>query len=162
MSIVSNASPLINLARINKLDLLRDLYQHVIVPEAVWTEVVIEGMGQPGAEEVKGAAWIKKQVVSNPSLVQALKLELDEGEAEAIALGLELKAEFLLMDERLGRESARHLGLRCIGLVGILIESKHKGLIQNVKPCVDALRDLAGFRLSGDLYLRVLQDEGEI
>ena len=131
MSIVSNASPLINLARINKADLLQELYQHLIVPEAVWNEVVIEGVGQPGAEEVKGATWIKKQVVSNASLVQALKLELDAGEAEAIALGLEVKAEFLLMDERLGRESARHLGLRCIGLVGILIESRVK-----VKCCV--------------------------
>ena len=66
------------------------------------------------------------------------------------------------MDERLGRESARHLGLRCIGLVGILIESKHKGLIHYVKPYIEALRDLAGFRLSGELYLRVLRDEGEI
>ena len=162
MNIVSNTSPLINLARINKLELLPALYRQVIVPEAVWNEVVIVGVGQPGAEEVKGSAWIKKQRVKNVSLVQALKLGLDAGEAEAIALGLELKAEFILMDERLGRENARHLGLRCMGLVGILIESKRKGMISAIKPCLEALRDLAGFRLHEGLYVKVLQDEGEI
>jgi len=65
------------------------------------------------------------------------------------------------MDERLGRETARHLGLRCIGLIGVLIEAKHKGLIHAVKPYLDALRDIAGFRISDALYRRVLQDEGE-
>lgn len=65
------------------------------------------------------------------------------------------------MDEHLGRETARHLGLRYTGLIGALIEAKHKGLIRAVKPHLDALRDIAGFRVSDALYLRVLQDEGE-
>ncbi len=57
MSVVSNASPLINLARIGKLDLLHDLYGELIIPEAVWREVVVDGAGQPGADQVKGATW---------------------------------------------------------------------------------------------------------
>ncbi len=61
MSVVSNASPIINLARIGLLDLLRKLYGVLLIPEAVWREVVIEGTGQPGAEEVKVADWIKVQ-----------------------------------------------------------------------------------------------------
>ena len=83
MSIVSNASPLINLARIGKLDLLRHLYGELVIPEAVWREVVIEGEGQPGADEIKAATWIKRQLVTNRQLVQALRQELDVGEAEA-------------------------------------------------------------------------------
>jgi predicted nucleic acid-binding protein len=161
MSVVSNASALINLARIGKLNLLRELYGELVIPEAVWHEVVVEGTGQPGADEVQAAAWIKTQAATNSQLVHALQQELDAGEAEAIALALEIGAELLLMDERLGRESARHLGLHYTGLIGVLIEAKRKGLIRAVKPHLDALRDIAGFRIRETLYLRVLQDEGE-
>jgi predicted nucleic acid-binding protein len=161
MSIVSNASPLINLARIGKLDLLQELYGELIIPEAVWREVVIEGAGQPGAGEVRASNWIKTMAATNRELEQALKQELDAGEAEAIALATGIEADLLLMDEHLGREVAHHLGLRCTGLIGVLIEAKRKGLIPAVKPPLDSLRDMAGFHINDTLYRRVLQDEGE-
>jgi hypothetical protein len=100
-------------------------------------------------------------LVKNRYLVQALRQDLDAGEAEAIALALEVEAELLSMDERLGRESAHHFGLHYIGLIGVLIEAKHKGLISAVKPYLDALRDRAGFRLATALDERVLRDQGE-
>ena len=161
MRIVSNASPLINLARIGKLDLLRELYGELIIPEAVWHEVVVEGAGQPGSDEVKTSQWIKRQAVTNRQLQQALRQELDAGEAEAIALAVELNAELLLMDEHLGWEVARHLGLRYTGLIGVMIEAKHKGVIGSVKPQLDSLRDISGLHVSDALYLRILKDEGE-
>ncbi|MBI4788529.1 MAG: DUF3368 domain-containing protein [Chloroflexi bacterium] len=161
MTTVSNASPLINLARIGLLDLLRQLYGSLIVPTAVWDEVVVQGAGQAGAEEVRTAGWIARQEIANTSLAQALRQELDAGEAEAIVLALEARAELLVMDERLGRETARHMGLRCIGLIGALIAAKRRGLIASVKPHLDALRDVAGFRVDDALYRQVLQDEGE-
>lgn len=161
MSVVSNASPLINLARIDQLDLLPRLYGELLIPEAVWEEVVIEGAGQPGADEVKAATWIKRQAVANRSLAHALRQELDAGEAEAIILALEAEAELLLMDERVGREIAQHLGVHYTGLIGVLIEAKHKGLIGDVKPYLNALRDVAGFHIRDALYTRVLQDEEE-
>ncbi|MFH1992498.1 MAG: DUF3368 domain-containing protein [Pseudomonadota bacterium] len=65
------------------------------------------------------------------------------------------------MDERIGREVARHLGLRFTGLIGVLVEAKDKGMISAVKPQLDALRDIAGFRISDALYVQVLQDVGE-
>lgn len=162
MSVVSNASPLINLARIGQLDLLRQVYVEITIPSAVWEEVVVEGAGQPGADEVKGVAWIRVESVENHELVQALRQELDAGEAEAIVLALELGAELLLMDEHLGRESATHLGARPIGLVGVLIEAKRKGFLSSIKPLLDSLRTTAGFRVRESLYRRVLQDEGEL
>ncbi|MBC7218325.1 MAG: hypothetical protein H5U36_09390 [Candidatus Caldatribacterium sp.] len=79
MSVVSNASALINLARIGKLDLLHKLYGELIIPEAVWQEVVVEGAGQPGADEARRASWIKRCSVTNKRLVQALRQELDGG-----------------------------------------------------------------------------------
>ena len=161
MSIVSDSSPIINLARIGELNLLRQLYEELVIPEAVWQEVVVEEVRQPGADEVKAATWIKTRSVTNRQLIRALQQELDAGESEAIALSLEVESELLLMDERLGRETARHLGIRFIGLIGILIEAKRKGIIRGVKPHLDKLRDIAGFRISNSLYLRILQDEKE-
>jgi predicted nucleic acid-binding protein len=161
MSVVSNASPLINLARIGQLDLLSQLYGELVVPEAVWREVVLEGAGQPGAKEIERAPWIQVRSAANRELVQALRQELDAGEAEAIALGLEIEAEFVLMDENLGREMALHMGVRCVGLIGVLIEAKRKGLISEIGPLMDALRDIAGFWVSEVLYRRVLRDEEE-
>jgi len=76
-------------------------------------------------------------------------------------LALETQAELLLMDERMGREVARHLGLTVTGLIGILVEAKHRRLIPAIKPWLDALRDQAGFRVRQTLYDQVLQDAGE-
>jgi len=161
MTVVSNASPLINLARIGQLDLLRQVYGEVWIPEAVRREVVEEGAGQPGAQEVQAAKWIKTQTITNGPLVQALRQELDAGEAEAIVLALETSADVLLMDERLGREAARHLGVAVTGLIGLFVEAKHRGLIPAVKPSLDALRDEAGFRVRQEFYEQVLHDAGE-
>ena len=161
MIIVSNSSPLINLARIGRLSLLHQLYSELTVPEAVWREVVVEGAGKQGSDAVKSASWIKKKTVGNIQLVRALQQELDAGEAEAIALAVEIRAGLLLMDDHMGRETARHLGLQNTGLVGALIEAKHKGFISAIKPCLNQLRDIAGFRLSEVLLARVLHDQGE-
>jgi predicted nucleic acid-binding protein len=161
MTVVSNASPLINLARIGQLDLLAKVYGGVLIPEAVRREVVEEGAGQPGAHEVDVAEWIQTQTVTDQRLVRALGQDLDSGEAEAIVLALETDADLLLMDERLGRDAARHLGVTVTGLIGLLVEAKHRGLTSAIKPSLDALRDQAGFRIRQGLYDQVLQDAGE-
>ena len=93
MNIVSNASPLINLARLGELDLLCRLYEEIAIPEAVRYEVVIEGAGRPGAQEVEKADWIHPRATTHTVLVRALRENLDAGEAEAIALGLEIDAD---------------------------------------------------------------------
>lgn len=161
MIVVSNASPLINLARIGQIGLLRELYGELWIPEAVRREVVEEGTGQAGADEVGQADWIITQVVSNQLLVQALRQELDAGEAEAIVLAAERNADLLLMDERLGREVAQHLGVAPTGLIGVLVEAKGKGAIPAIRPCLSSLRDRAGFRLSEALVEQILDDAGE-
>ena len=106
MITVSNSSPIINLARIGKLDLLRQIFGTVTVPDAVWREVVVDGAGQAGARDVEQASWIRRATVKNRDLVRALQQELDEGESEAIALACETQGSLLLMDENLGRENS--------------------------------------------------------
>jgi predicted nucleic acid-binding protein len=159
--IVSDSSPLISLARIGRLELLHRLYGDLLIPQAVWHEVVVKGAGQPGVEEIKSAVWIKTATVENDELVLALQRDLGAGEAEAIALALEKKADLLLMDERLGRDTARYFGVRCIGLLGVLAEAKHRREIEAVRPVIDLLVNRAGYRISIELYQRILHDTGE-
>lgn len=161
MSIVSDASPLIALARIGQLDLLPKLYETLLLPDAVWNEVVSQGARLPGASATETAEWIMRRTVQNPTLVRALRQDLDAGEAEAIALAIEIDPELLLMDEKRGRETARHLDLEYIGIIGVLIEAKHSGLVAAIRPHLDSLRQEASFFISDALYQRVLRDAGE-
>ncbi len=161
MIIVSNSSPLINLAWVGKLGILQQLYTQIIIPQSVWNEIVVEGKGQPGSEEVKNSQWIQIQSASNHDLIQSLRQELDFGEAEAIALAIEKQAELLLMDERIGRETAIYFGIRAIGVIGILVEAKHKGLISEIRPILDLLQSVAGFYIKPALYNRIVNEQGE-
>lgn len=161
MNVVSNASPLISLAGIEHLHLLPRLYHHVVIPEAVWQEVVVQGQGRKGANEVQAATWIQRQAITNRLLSRMLQRDLDTGEAEAIVLALEVRADALLMDERLGRDIATYLGVRCTGVLGVLVAARKQGHIPLLKPLLESLRDVARFHVSDVLYQRVLQDVGE-
>ena len=104
--------------------------------------------------------WVTCRRVSNPAVVTALEVELDRREAQAITLSQELAADLLLIDEHLGRVVAARLGIKIIGLLGVLMEAKHQGLIPEIKALVDALMN-HGFRIGNDLYVRVLEAAGE-
>ena len=85
----------------------------------------------------------------------------DPGEAEALALAVEIQADWLLLDERAVRERADALGINYTGLIGLLARAKQKGLVPSVKPLLNALRHQAGFWISPALYQHVLQQVGE-
>ncbi len=108
---VSDSSPLTHLSQIGRLNLLRKLFDELLIPPAVYREVVVEGRGRPGSREVREASWIKVVRVRNEYLKRILKLLLDEGEAEAIVLALEANASSVLLDDREARLQAKKLGL---------------------------------------------------
>jgi predicted nucleic acid-binding protein len=161
MIVVSNTSPIVNLACIGRLSLLEQLYDRIVIPQAVRREIADAGAGQPGAREVQTLDWIETRAATNLALVTSLKMELSEGEAEAIALAVELKADLVLLDERRARTVASRFGLRFIGLLGALVEAKHKKLFPALKPVLDDLIAKAGFWISAALYHKVLQSVGE-
>ena len=110
MIVVCNTSPIIALACAGQLDVLRAVYSQIVVPDAVFEEITVTGASLPGAHEVAEGTWIKRQPARNAPLVTALRLELDAGEAEAIALAAESSADLILLDERIGRRAAQRLG----------------------------------------------------
>lgn len=159
MIVISDTSAITNLAAIQHLQLLPQLYERVIIPEAVYHELTDIVPPVPGTLEVQSASWLEVRQVVNREIVGHLldEVRLDPGESEAIALALELSADLLLIDERRGRAEADRLGLRITGLLGILIEAKHQNLIVAVKPLIDALITTSEFRISATLYNRILE-----
>lgn len=105
--------------------------------------------------------WIKVSEPTDQHQVLILKTKLDVGEAEAIALAIELKCDLLLIDERLGTRIALEHGLQTLGLVGVLIKAKNEGLISLVEPILDDLENLAGFWIGESLRQKVLVLMGE-
>ena len=158
---VSNTSPLTNLAAIGYFDLLRTLYGELHIADAVWRELNARNQTWPGCDEVANAAWIHRHTVQNRALVTALRENLDAGEAETIALAVELGADMVFMDERDGRHAARRFGLKPVGVIGILLEAKAKQQIPNIRPLLDKLRRDAGFYLGENLYIATLDSCGE-
>jgi uncharacterized protein len=162
--VVSDTSPITNLAAIGQLGLLRQLYLTIIIPPAVYNEMVAVDKVVPGAVEVQTFDWILTQTIIDPQSVidvQANQDDIDLGEAEAIILALELKADLLLMDERRGRALAINYGLNVTGLLGVLLQAKCNGLIPAVKLFMDQLIETADFRVSSPLYATVLQAASE-
>ncbi|MCW9682368.1 DUF3368 domain-containing protein [Dolichospermum planctonicum UHCC 0167] len=165
MIIISDTSPITNLAAICHLDLLRQLYSSVIIPKAVYNEMVGVNKIVPGAVEVKTLSWIQTQAVVNS--LQVIEIQENNenihlGEAEAIILSLEMKADLLLMDERRGRIVATSYGINVTGLLGVLLQAKKQGLIPAIKPLMDQLITQADFRISSQLYTIVLQSSNEV
>lgn len=162
MKAVANSSVLIALSAIGQLDLLaRRFSEGIIVPQAVWQEVVETGKGQPGATEVESAPWITVYAVQDENLVSLLRMELDQGEAEAIALCREQQAEAVLLDENDARRVARRLNLAVLGTVGILVWAKRAGLVASLGEQLDALQTRGRFHLSRSVYEQALRTVGE-
>jgi hypothetical protein len=164
MPIISNTSPLLNLAIIDHLDLVREQFTSVLVPEAVLEELCVD-TALPGASVLRQAlteGWIQVQDVENRALVQLLRRNLDRGESEAIALAIQHSATWLLLDERDGRLAAKALEIPVTGVLGILLRAKHEGQIASLRVAMEKLRDQAGFHIAPALFDDVLRAGGEL
>ena len=161
MIVVSNTTPLIGLAVLQRFDLLRQLFGEIHIPQAVYKEAVVAGRQVGGAKlEVSTAIWIHTVAVKDWLAVEVLLDELDLGEAETIILARELDAEWVLMDEKKGRRKLAQLGIPKIGTVGILLKAKQIGLLSVIKPELEKLRQ-QGFSISQAVIDTVLQQAGE-
>ena len=154
MIVVSDTSCITNLIALRKVSLLQELFGEVVVPLAVARELRVNHPELP--------AFLTVREVTNQEAVAQLEVApLDLGEAEAIVLSEELRADVLLMDEKAGRAIALERHIRVIGLLGILIRSREAGLIPALRPILQELQGPIGFWISPTLRQRTLEAVGE-
>lgn len=156
---VADSSPIISFARAKKLHLIQKVCNKIIIPPAVYDEIVVKGKGKPGAEEIKEASWISVQKPKNQIEIEKLAIQFDWGESEVIILAEELKAT-LLADEMIIIKEARRRNLQIISTHLILVEAKKKNLIKSVKKELDELI-VSGFRTTLELIKETLKKAGE-
>lgn len=163
MPVVSNTSPVLNLAIIGQLPLLHEQFGDVWIPRRVLEELRVEEdlPGNLAVREALAAGWLRVGEAKDQTLARVLQRDLDAGEAEAIVLALEMQAGRVLLDEREGRRIAKSLGLKVTGVLGILLRARREGKLSSLRQTMDTLRQEAGFRIEPALYADVLREGGE-
>ncbi len=147
MIIVSDTSAITSLLQIGRLDILESLFESVVVPTSVETELLRAHEALP--------LFIRVVKPPNTELVHELMRRLDAGESEAIALMVSGHGDMLLIDERRGREIAKNYGVRFTGLLGVLAEARRRHMIDSFTKTVDDIERVSGFRVSKALKLRI-------
>ena len=145
--VVVDSTCLIGLERIGRLNILQALFDPIIIPPTV------------AREFGTSLSWLQVEVPADRALVAALKMLLDDGEAEAIALASEL-GHRIVLDDLQARSAGKNLGLKVIGTIGVLLKAKHSGTLPALKPVLEEL-ELNGFYLSAALKQEALRIAGE-
>ena len=160
-AVVSDSSPLIYFTRLGHFPWLELIFGQVLIPQAVWREIVQDGSRYPESGEVQNAiqaGWMK---VEHAELTGDVELaELDPGEAEAITLAQKLDA-LLIIDETAGRAVALHRNVKVTGTLGILLEAKRRGLTPNLAQEIERLLHSTTFRLAAEVRDELLRQVGE-
>ncbi|MFO7820983.1 MAG: DUF3368 domain-containing protein [Lentisphaeria bacterium] len=157
MPVVSNTSPILNLAAVGYLHLLKAQFREVIVPQAVIEELKLES-DHAGNDAVKKAlddGWLQVCPVKDINTVRVLQRVLDRGESEAISLALESDGELVLLDEKDARDVAKDMELATVGILGIILKAYFHGEIDWPLNVIKRLQKEAGFFLSAKIMKQI-------
>lgn len=157
--VIANTSPLLYLHQVGCLSVLQQLYRTIIVPPAVQEELEAGKRQGVDVPDVSSLAWIHIHPVASAALVPAV-VDLGQGEAEVIALGLEIADSLLILDDQLARRIADLHKLRYTGTLGVLVKAKRTGYLSSVGAVVTALRE-KGMWLNNMIVEDVLRLSGE-
>ena len=164
MIVVSDTTPLISLMKIGHFDLVYQLFGEVQIPEAVYSELVINRRFPEESRMIQESKFIKKVTVRDSKSVDLLRRStgLDVGESEAIILSDSLNADVLLMDETRGRKVAKQMGIQIMGTIGVLMLAYEEDRLskEEILACVDVLKH-NGRHISNKLYEQLLQKFAE-
>ena len=144
--VICNTSPLIYLHRLRHLEILRQLYHQLVVPEAVRDELHVGRMQGEDTPELEAYAWMTVRTVRVPEVIQLI-MDLGPGEAQVLALALEETGSLVILDDGFARAVGTARGMRLTGTAGVLLKAKQEGHIHAVAPLLDTLIQ-QGFRLS--------------
>ena len=163
--VVSNATPLIYLAKANKLSLLQNMVKQVFIPEAVYREVVIEGkrLGEKDAYRLERAinqGWI---LVEGAKIIYPVEITIHPGEVEVISLAKEKGIEAVLMDDVKARTASEMAGLRPIGTLWLILKAV-KDQVLGFDEFLSTIENIiqSGFYLKEDVYLKVVRKAREL
>jgi len=154
--VVSDTSPLLNLALIEQLTLLKSQFSDITIPRQVWKELTDGEAGLDALRSLRDEGFLTVMEVERTDLFTEILHELDLGETAAICHAIESDATLILLDEKDGRQVARRHDLTVTGIIGILLRGANAGEVE-LESELDALRE-AGFWLSDDLYSKVLSE----
>lgn len=157
--VIVNSTPIIILSEIGRLSLLNNLFDNVIIPDAVYNEIKVKH-DSVYRQLLLAMNWIKVCKVEKSSNL-SFKARLHAGEIEVIKLGVINPDSLLILDDNSAKKTAKAFGLKVTGTLGILIQAKEKNIIDNVKPYIDKMLK-AGFYVSSEIITMVLNIAGEI
>ena len=158
--VVSDTSPIRALDHLRLLELLETLFGEILIPPAVVIELEKPRL-RFARIVVSEVAFLRVVAPADRGMVDDLQMTLDPGEAEAIALAIEVGADTVLLDEAAGRDVARQRGLFPIGILGVLLQAKRQGFLDSIRPLLDRLEVELGFFISRDLRHEVLKTAEE-
>ncbi len=160
MVVVSDTTTITNLIHINRLDILFELFGVILIPLAVYEELSVLEFQKKIIDENKH--WIFVEEISDLEILENNIKNLDTGETHAIILAIRKNADFLIVDEIKARIVAVENNIKVVGLLGILIKAKQKGIVENVKIILNQLKTETGFWIKPDLYTKILELANEI
>lgn len=129
--IISNTTPILSLLKIDKLEILKEIYKNIIIPFAVYEEIE-NGREKSYYQDLTQLDWIKIKKISNPKELSFF-IDLDKGEAEVLILSQELNADLVIIDEIFGRRCAKQMNVKLTGTLGVLLKAKKQGIISSLK-----------------------------
>lgn len=162
MEIISDSSPLISFSSIGEILILKKLFPKIIIPKEVFSETTQDKPGKNDIIKAVENKWIIITPITNETIYKKLiNIGLDKGESEAITLAHEKKLSVLL-DETDGRQAAKLLKISFTGTIGCLLKAKETNIIPNIKPYLDSMMEKCCFRISKELYFKILNISQEI
>ncbi len=157
--VIVNTSPLLYLHQIGRLQLLQSLYSEILTPRAVVRELETGKNRGIDVPDIQSLDWIAITPVRSPELIPAI-VDLEQGEAEVLALGLEKVGSLLIFDDQLAPQIANLYRLKYTGTLGVLVKAKKLGYLSSIAPVIDELRQ-RGMWLTDRIVADVLRLSGE-
>jgi len=157
MIVFSNTTPIIALSSIQRLDLLPELFGHIHLVNEVVDECEVGGViTVPALRQLNWLTIVESTPITHPSVL----LELDKGEKHTLDMAVKHQADWVLIDEKIGRNMAEYLGLSVTGTLGVLLKAKQQGLIPSFLECVTTMQG-HGIYYHPDLIKKLLIRIGE-
>ncbi|MDO4338881.1 MAG: DUF3368 domain-containing protein [Eubacteriales bacterium] len=157
--VIVNSTPLIVLCKIGRLDILKNLYGEIIIPQAVFSEVTAKK--DSVCRQIREKEWIHVEQITDQSDKKMYRAKLHDGEVEVMILAQGMpKADLVVIDDNAAKKTAKYLGLTVTGTIGVLLRAKEAGIIENVSPVIKEMKQ-RGFYISAELERIVLKQANE-